>query len=517
MNCSTRYWTIARLLATGAGGYEHWPSPIARLHCQKNYGDESGTQESDTQESHSAERQPASPSDFERQTDLLKKFRESSSIISLVERAQAGLCLRCFVSEPIVRTCSARALQFGGSNVKNVFQELISELLNDDGETLILFDDENDKIHHKVTPQPGLEPSVQPVDYRFFTLEVLRKWQPGQQTHQSLENWAQYVTKHHNRLTKILVKSGYKRLSDWAQLNRARPIQIQALSIRASQLIQAFHTVYRADWLHSKQHNPDHPKKCPVPSSQQLARMLTLLSSAGIEIHSGTALLEELCQIAGQIREDELAREAGKPSAEPLVTADPQTGEQRDRPDLPTTNDNEPEAIDIRDLLSFLQAQLTDALSQGVEQGVCDRLTILKEGRRKQHTNKYLPGMYKIYFEGLSQRQLQEQLGFTNGAQVSRVLSPKDLIDQVRDRTQEKLTASILNEAHRMGLTDLPPNPSYKQYLTEQLELFINAEIFTEAYAELIGRDRTFNSRYAHALRHYLAIQLPHRPNTHKN
>ena len=512
MDFIQRYWTITRLLSSGGGGYQLWPSPLAQQYFEDIFSDA-------TEESSHIAAEPKTLnwrrfSDLERQTLLIQKFRKSSTAAIFprkgsaiapdsVESAYAGLCLRCFVSDAIRQTCWQQARQFGRSNKQAVFQELISELLDDDGKTLVLLDGEDDKIHYKVE----LETSLQQMQYRLFTLEILRKWQPGETKRQSLDNWARYVTKYHNRLTNILVKSGYQRLSDWAQLNRARAIQTKALAERDRQLIAVFHQVYRQDWLWSKQNNPDHPKKCPEPSASQLAKMLERLAIAGIAIASNAALLKELRQVAGRIREDELARRGGTLSTEPLERIDPETGEQYVRTDLPNEQDNDLEKIESREILTFLQTQLFSALEQGVALGVTDRLTELQNRRRRVHAAKFIPGLRKIYFEGASQRDLQAQLGFSNGAQVARVLAPKKLITQVRLRTLDRLLEMILAQAHEMGLTEMPPQPHYLSHLVEQLENFVDSEIFTAASSELIGRDRNLNSSYAEALRRYLNTQ----------
>ena len=485
-----------------------WPSPVAQQYFEDLFSNarEKVGHPGNTPTTVNARRL----SHLERQTLLIQKFRRPCSTTDLVETdfidsAHAGLCLRCFVSDAIRQTCKQQAHRFGQSNKQAVFQELASELLDDDGETLVLLDGEDDKIHYKVEP----EMSLQEMEYKPFTVEILRKWQPGEQTRQSLDNWTKYVTKYHNRLTNILIKSGYRRLTDWTQLNRARSVQTEALSERARQLVDVFHQVYRQDWLWSRQNNPNHPRRCPEPSVPQLSKMLNLLADAGVVVSSEAALLKELRQVAGRIREDDLAQKGGAPSTEPIEQTDPETGEQYFRTDLPNAQDNDPEELESREILFFLQEQLLGALEQGIEQGVTDRLAVLKNSRRQRSSqaSKFIPGLCKIYFEGASQRELQTQLGFTNGAQVSRVLAPQELIAQVRLRTIDRLLEIILAQAHRMGLTELPPEPHYLNHLMEQLEIFLDSEIFAAASSELTDRDRNFNSRYAEALRRYLNTQ----------
>lgn len=506
MDFIQRYWTITRLLSSGGGGYQRWPSSLARQYFEDLFSDAS--EKIDYPASESTKVRASRLSELERQTLLIQKFRKPFSRVDSInaksmDSAYAGLCLRCFVSDAIRQTCKKQARQFGRSNKQVVFQELISELLDDDGKTLVLLDGEDDKIHYKVEP----ENTLQKMEYKLFTVEILRKWQPGEKNRQSLDNWTKYVTKYHNRLTNILIKSGYRRLTDWAQLNRARTIQMGALSERARQLITVFHQVYRQDWLWSKQNNPNHPKKCPEPSLQQLSNMLERLTDAGVVVASEAALLKELRQVAGCIREDDLARKGGAPSTEPLVRTDPETGEQFLRVDLPHDQDNDPEKLESREILTFLRQQLLSSLEQGVELGVSDQLAALKNSRRRAQASKLIPGLCKIYFECASQRELQSQLGFSNGAQVARVLAPKKLIAQVRLRTIELLLEMILEQARDMGFIEASPDPHYLSHLVEQLEIFVDSEIFTAAASELVGRDRMLVSPYAQALRRYLNTQ----------
>jgi hypothetical protein len=89
---------------------------------------------------------------------------------------------------------------------------------------------------------------------------------------------------------------------------------------------------------------------------------------------------------------------------------------------------------------------------------------------------------------------------------VARVLAPKDLINQVRFRTLEKLLDIILAKANEMGLTAIPPRPDYLSNLMRQLEVLVDSEIFDEARQELQnpGKDRSFDSLYATELRLFL-------------
>jgi hypothetical protein len=56
----------------------------------------------------------------------------------------------------------------------------------------------------------------------------------------SLDNWAYLQTKQNQEVKNFLSEFGFKHLSDWAILNRARPKQIESFSERDRQLIKYF-------------------------------------------------------------------------------------------------------------------------------------------------------------------------------------------------------------------------------------------------------------------------------------
>jgi hypothetical protein len=67
----------------------------------------------------------------------------------------------------------------------------------------------------------------------------------------------------------------------------------------------------------------------------------------------------------------------------------------------------------------------------------------------------------------------------------------------------------MLKRSQQMGLTQIPPQPIYLQELIEQIEAFADAEIFTEAAAEIkAGKNRSLQSLYAQQIRRYLAQNI---------
>ena len=64
---------------------------------------------------------------------------------------------------------------------------------------------------------------------------------------------------------------------------------------------------------------------------------------------------------------------------------------------------------------------------------------------------------------------------------------------------------NIMKLAAQKGLTKIPPEAHYFKTLIEQVELYIDREIFQSATEEIrTARNRTMNSVYAEAIRCYI-------------
>jgi len=97
----------------------------------------------------------------------------------------------------------------------------------------------------------------------------------------------------------------------------------------------------------------------------------------------------------------------------------------------------------------------------------------------------------------------------TSWDQTRRILNPGELLSKVRILTVQKLLDTMLQKAHTKGLTSIPPEPEYLKTLAEQIENFVDVEVFIEAGEEIrAGRNRSFNSVYAQKLQNYLENQL---------
>jgi hypothetical protein len=472
METTSRYWQLCQVSLTRArAGYETRSLPLAQAFLQDQ----------------------ASTALQAIQATLLSQFRSKQPEITPTHRAQAGLCLRCYISHPILKACQTIAHLFSGDH-QFTYHDLLPFVLNDDGKALIVLDQDG-KTHLKLedagTPQPTA--------FKIFAVEVLRTFKSDSATSMSLGNWAFLQTKRYPELKAFLSEFGFQHLSDWALLNRVRPKQIEQLAARDRHLVEAFHTVYRRDRRQQRGHS-----KCLDPTIAQLTEMQRLLEVAGLPRITPDEILKALKQVAQQLRQYDIWSHRT-----PLEVQNPESGHYELRHDLPTDDHDEFDG-EQQEFLEFLQQQLPLALANAVEQGIAAHRVQLEKSRKyAPFAASFVVGLQRYYCEGLSLREIGPQLGMSSWDQTRRILNPGDLLTQVRRLTVQQVFDQILNKAQALGLASTPPEPSYLKTLSEQLEAFVDAEIFAEAATEIkAGKHRSLNSIYAQHLKRYFEQHL---------
>ncbi|MBO3463509.1 hypothetical protein G7B40_009945 [Aetokthonos hydrillicola Thurmond2011] len=423
------------------------------------------------------------------QVALLSYFNESD--VDIITRAQAGLCLRCYVSLPILKTCQKLDSLFSGEKYFT-YKDLLPFVLNDDGQTLVVLDSDRKK-QLRVNETGRAENS----QYQFFPVKVLQTFKLNSESRMSLDNWTHLQTKQHPEIKDFLSEFGFKHLSDWALLNRVRVKQFKNLSQRDRNIVEVFHIVYRRDRL---QRNLRGIKKCPDPSASQLQEMISHLRQRNLIINTAGELMKELNQIAVQLRQYDIWS-----YREPLEIQDPDTGIRSPRTDLPTNTFNELD-LEEREFSDFLYAQLNLTLIEAIEQEIQERLSSLQKSKKYGPLAKqFIPGLQLYYCQGMSLKEIAPKLGMTSWDQARRILNPGELLSKVRTLTVQKLLESILDKAEKKGLTKIPHNPDYIEALAIQIEAFTDGEIFSQALEELrTGKNRSMNSIYSQQLRVYL-------------
>jgi hypothetical protein len=471
MNTSSRYWRIWRINpAAEKLGYKQIPLTIAKefVNSQVSVVENNTIQET-----------------------LLWCFNAKSDEIDRLLSARAGLCLRCYVSEPILKECKKIDSLFSGEK-QFTYRDLLPFVLDDDGEKLIILDADG-KTQLMVDDNSKIKES----NYKFFSVMVLQTFNADLQSRMSLDNWAYLQTKQNPQLKKFLSEFGFKHLSDWALLNRARKKQLESLSPQEVYVVEAFHAVYRRD--RQQQHNRG-IKKCPDPTDAQLQEMLVYLQQHQVWINTPVQLIEELKQIVVQLRKYDIWS-----SRESLDIYDAESGTYVARRDLASSSLDETD-VEQQEFLQFLHEHLYATLTQTIKQHIEANIQKLQKSKRyAPFAQKYIQGLQLYYHSAMSLKEITPELGMTSWDQARRILNPGELLLKVRAKTVEQMLDSILKLAAEKGLTKIPPTASYLKTLSQQIETYVDGEIFQEAAEEIrAGKNRNMNSSYAKALRYYI-------------
>jgi len=471
MNTSSRYWKIWRINPAGQkSGYKQFPVITAQEFVNN---------------------QGFSVEDSDGQNTLLSCFRGENDGEDTINRARAGLCLRCYVSEPILKECKKLDSLFSGDKQFS-YRDLLAFVLDDDGEKLIVLDQDG-KTQLMVDECSKTRASK----YSLFSVKVLQTFNPELQSRMSLDNWAYLQTKQNPELIKFLSEFGFQHLSDWALLNRVRKKQLERLLDQECYVVQAFHAVYRRDRQQQKNRGN---KKCPDPTNAQLEEMLAYLQQQQIWINTPVKLIKELKQIAQQLREYDVWN-----SRESLDIYDEESGTYVTRRDLPAVSLDEAD-VEQKEFLTFLHQLVYTTLSQTIKQQVESNIQKLQKSTKyRPFAAKYIQGLHLYYESAMSLKEITPELGMTSWDQARRILNPGELLSKVRAKTVEQMLESILKKAAEKGLTKIPPEANYLLSLSEQIESYVDGEIFQQAAEEIrAGKNRTMGSAYAKKLRGYI-------------
>ncbi|WP_083492747.1 hypothetical protein [Lyngbya aestuarii] len=432
---------------------------------------------------------PSCKESFE--TLLLSYLKAQNAQIDLQTRALAGLCLRCAVSEPILRACQRIERLFGGGHSFK-YRDLLPFVLNDDGQHLIILDD-NQKTQFIFQEDGSLKPNTFP----FFSVEILQSFQADHPTKMSLKNWVYFKTKQHPDIKKFLSDYGFKKISDWALLNRTRSKQLEPLSTRDRLLVEAFHQVYRRD----RRQQSKGAKKCPDPSSEQLQEILSRLQKHEVIISSEEQLFKDLKQVAKQLRQYEVWS-----NRECLEVYNKDKNQYEIRSDLQQEYKPKIE-IEHQEIVEFLHQKLRAILSQAIQKEVQHKIQQLKKSRKyAEKASQFIPGLQLYYNQGMSLKEIAPVLGMTSWDQTRRILNPGELLSKIRTMTVQNLLEEVLKKAQEMGLTSIPPKPDYLNTIIQAIEAFADQEVFQNASEEMrTGKNRSFKSIYAEYLRAYLS------------
>ncbi|MEN8444701.1 MAG: hypothetical protein ABG776_06775, partial [Cyanobacteria bacterium J06555_13] len=477
----SNFWTLCRIEAGADGsGYLNQPLPPAQSFLQQCYPQALDDSARDHNEQSlcitllEAFRNPQP----ERTGKVVKK---ESAKKETENQALCGLCLRCWVSHPMLLTCMKLANLFGASGQFG-YRDLLPFVLTDDGRQRVVVKTKSEKPkNQKPKNQKPKSDDYQliqadgqlaPLSYVSFSLRVLQTYRLASEHRLSLTNWTQLQTKQHPELIDYLAEFGFQKLSDWALLNRVRSGQMRQLSEHDQAIVVAFHDVYRRDRRLNAQSG-----RCPDPTEKQLVEMSVLLPVRKV----GTGdLLRSLKQIATQLRQFDVWQ-----AREPLEYFNAAEGGYQPRVELPATTEKT-ENIAEDDLMATLHQQLSVALSQSLKTTLSARIAKLKKSKKYgPFADEFGSALAAYYQKGLSLKEITPILGTSSWDQTRRILNPGELLNQVRTSTLQIFSSGVLKTIEEKSLAPWPPTPEYLQQLIIQLEQFADDELFQAAVAEM--------------------------------
>lgn len=371
----------------------------------------------------------------------------------------AELCLRCYISYFILRSCIRRAKSFSAGGRIN-YRDLLPLVLNDDGK-------------------------IPRGDYVPFSIDILYSFSSEHQY--TLASWVDLKVKHNKELNKFLLQFDLEIRSNWAILNKAAKSHLD--DQRDKEVLTVYHAVYR--WEIPQHHRRKLGGKCPEPTQLQLEAMIRRLRKQSININSCNEMLSELERIARMLRQQSIWGQTGHPVTSSLDEIDDTKGY------LTNVDAATFEQLELRE---FFHEQLFECLNKAIIQVI--EAHVSKQSKSRGYaTNAHLirPILKLIYESGKSQTEIGKELGISQ-LKVSRLVNPTNLIISTRRKTLEMLLNNLLEKAKQMDSIQLPLEPDYFDSLLQLLEEYLDKEIFHEALAELRTSRNTMNSLYAQRL-----------------
>ena len=339
----SRYWTIciiANPIAPNGRltrGYTDKPLTLVKNFFAKYFPQES-SQKTLSKETHK-----------NIQVHLWKMFHDDS--LDIYTRALAGLCLRCYISHAIAKTCKIIANSNLATDTRKPFtyHDLLPYVLNDDGKTLIILDRDG-KTPEIVNENGSTQPAV-PNQVNYQSVEILRTYNPNLPKTESLDNWAIRRTQQNKELKNFLLEYRVRVPNDWSLLCKDIPNSLKShLQNGDDEILEVFHQVYRRDRRFYGQIG-----KCTNPTIKQLQEMLCSLREQNITLNSHEELIGRLRYIADILRQDMYSRKLGTPQAESIDAAPQQDDDNYSyQAHLPAGDNLDPVSVEWQELLNVV-------------------------------------------------------------------------------------------------------------------------------------------------------------------
>lgn len=399
----------------------------------------------------------------------------------------AERCLLCFISYQVERVCRHLENQFGAEH-GFTYEELLPFVLDEDIRTTYL-SQRNSSL----------------TGYQSFPREVLDSFNPEQS---SLATWTTRRVKHHKELNAFLLEHGVYLVSDWAILNDTNPKQLQRIFsqfhnltpseiTKATQLLESYHAVYRANRL--KQRQAGIKGQCQPPSTEQLQQMAQRLSTQSQQMMSCETLMAQLQALASRLREYRVYVRGGAFPSESLDATPPGTSSERTR--LVDLIDERNISDEQTEFLDNYRQQFLTCLDQSVAQVTNVRVTQLqRQGMEK--VQNFITAMQLFHCQGQSMTEIAKAVNLEAQFQVSRLLKLKEFRADVRQRLLVLLRDRVLEQAK--VYTDVERLQSLNQQIEEALNEQITQVIQEAASQASTAKNFATSSLFSQRLCHYL-------------
>jgi hypothetical protein len=433
------------------------------------------------------------------QAIVWKLFHSASDIR---DRALAGLCLRCYVSQQILITCK-KIPHTCQPEVEKPFSyiDLLSFVLNDDGRELVILDSEGQTqliLNHDDTTRPIAKGG------EFFSVEILRRFNPNLNSSESLDNWIWRLTQQNQNLRSFLWEFGVRTPSDWALLCRHIPRSLEPrLQKGDREIVEVFHAVYRRD-----RRTSDKKGRCSEPTPNQLQEMRDLLQQRNITLSSLRELICQFNRIAEILRQDTLYRRTGSPKTIPLEVYDNSTNHYVPNLEL-DYDDPDLEEIEIDQLQENCNALFEENLYEAIAEVIVQHIEYLSKSKGyKSFAQRFHEGLQLYYQENKTLGEIAK-LWEIPWSKVRRIFVLEDLMKKVQYRTEEKFIDTILKTSTLFLSTTIYSEPERLKNVAESIRDYAFNKTFNDAYAEILsGKKQKKNSLFAQMIRRYLNNSL---------
>jgi hypothetical protein len=417
------------------------------------------------------------------------------------DRALAGLCLRCYVSQKILITCK-KIPHTCQSEAEKLFSyiDLLPFVLNDDGRELVILDSEGQT--QIILDRDSTTRSIAK-EGEFFSVEILRRFNPNLSSSESLDNWIWRLTQQNQNLKSFLWEFGVRTPSDWALLCKHIPRSLEPrLQKGDCEIVEAFYAVYRRD-----RRNSDKKGHCTEPTPSQLQEMRDLLQQRNITVSSLGELICHFKRIAEILRQDTVYRRTGSPKTIPLEVYDNSTNHYVPNLEL-DYHDPDLEEIEIDQLQENCHTLFEQILYEAIAEVIALHVEYLAKSKGyKSVAQRFYEGLQLYYQENKTLGEIAK-LWEIPWSKVRRIFVLEALIRKVQYRTEEKFLDTILKTSTFLPTT-IKSEPELLKNVAESIRDYVLKKTFNDAYTEILsGKKQIRNSLFAQMIQRYLNNSL---------